>query len=406
MKFDVQNLIEKLRYDPNSVKKNYDGKTDIYLAKASYRYNYFKRIVCIVLVLVIAIFLLSGNLSYKRIYYLSKDIKLANDYVNSEHDTITYNVGNSQSFATYREGLAVASRESFSIFSAGGRELFSSTHNYGNPALVSSDKYVLLYDVGGKQVALYNSFSRVQEKTLDYPIYGASISKNGNYAIITRSESFESVVSDYKSNGTKYDYSFASARVISVSLSEKGNEMAVLLAFSSGDEIRSEVRLYRVGKNDYKSASISFEGVPYALKILSGGNVLVVGANGVNAFNSNLNLVGEYLPSEKIYLYSFGEDNIVISHLSATSGKTEVVILNKRAKTENVNSFNERILDVALCGKYLFVQTLGGFERINTSNKKVEKIDTVAVGYKMIVGDKKTLIICADSHAKYLNFGK
>ena len=116
MQFDFDNLIKKLRYDPNSVKKNYDGRTDIYLAKASYRYAYFRRITCILLVVLIVFFIFSGALSYEKLYYLTKDIKLASDYVSSVHDTITYNVGNSQSFATYREGLAVASREKLLCF--------------------------------------------------------------------------------------------------------------------------------------------------------------------------------------------------------------------------------------------------------------------------------------------------
>ena len=384
MKFDLNNLLEKFKYDPNSVKKNYDGKTDIYLAKASYRYAYIKRILCVVLVLVIAIFLLSGTLSYEKFYYLAKDIKLANDYVNSEHDTITYNVGNSQSFATYREGLAVASRERFSIFSSGGRELLSFDHNYGNPTLVSSDKYVLLYDVGGKQFSLYNSFSKVYDKTLNYPIYGASISRNGTYALITSSQDYTSVVSVYKSNGTKYDYNFAFARVVSICLSENGKDMAVVLVYSNGDEIRSEIRLYRIGKNDYKSESISFCGIPYSVQILSGGNVLVVGSNGVNAFNSNLNLIGEYFANEEIYLYSFGEDSIAISCFSSESGKTDVLVLSKRGKVENEIEFNERIIDISLCNDYIFVQKMGGFERINLSNGKSVQIDIVA-NYHFIV---------------------
>jgi hypothetical protein len=202
VKFDFDNLIKKLKYDPNSVKKDYDGKTDVYLAKASYRYAYFRRILCILLIAITVLFVFSGNLSYDKLYYLTKDIKLASDYVSSVHDTITYNVGNSQSFALYKEGLAVASREGFSIFSAGGREIFSANHSYGNPALASSDKYVLLYDIGGKSYALYNSFTALDSRTLDYPIYGASIAQNGTFALLTRSDRYDSVVSVYKSNGT------------------------------------------------------------------------------------------------------------------------------------------------------------------------------------------------------------
>lgn len=406
MKFSIGNLIEKFKYNPNSVKKNYDGKTDIYLAKASYRYSYFKRILCVLLVTVIAVFVLSGSLSYEKLFYLTKDIKLANDYVNSVHDTITYNVGNSQSFATYREGLAVASRERLSIFSAGGREIFSINLDYGNPALASSDKYLLLYDVGGKQFALYNSFSQVKSASFDHTIYGASIAENGTFALITRSESYDSVVSVYKNNNDRIDYNFSDGRVIDVAFSKNGADMVVLLAFPDGDELRSEIRSYRVGKENHNKADVTFSGIPYGIKILSGGNVVVVGSRGVNAFNSNLNLLGEYLTDDEIYLYYFGEDNIAISHFSKESGKTEVAVLDRRSSLDKKFLFNDRILDVAICDDSLFVQTLGGFEKIDVPTSDTFRIDIVATDYKMLVSDKKTLIICNDSYAKYLDFSK
>lgn len=406
MKFNIEDLIVKFKYDPNSVKENYDGKTDVYLAKVSYRYAYFRRILAVLLLIVIIAFLLSGNIAYNKFYYLVKDVKLASDYVNSVHDTITYNSGNSQSFATYRSGLAVASRERFSIFAAGGRELYFSNHSYGNPALASSDKYVLLYDVGGKQFSLYNSFSKLESDTLDYAIYGAAIAKNGTFALVTKSEKYDSVVSLRRQNGTKYDYNFASGLVCAVDLSENGTSLAVLLTFAEGNSVRNELRLYKVGSKDYKSVSISFSGIPYAVKIMDNGNVLVVGANGVNAFSSGLNLLGEYLTDDEIYLYYLGEDNIAVSHLSEKGSKTKVVLLNKRGRTEKEFTFNERLLDIALCDDYLFVQKLGCFERINTVLNTSSKMDVVATDFKMIVSDKNTLIICNYSYARFINFDK
>lgn len=406
MKFDFGTFLEKFKYDPNSVKKNYDGRTDVYLAKVSYRYAYFKRIVAIALILVTIAFLLSGALSYNKLFYLVKDIRLASDFVNSVHDTVTYNTGNSQSFVTYRSGIAVASRERVSIFSAGGRELYFSNHSYGNPALASSDKHVLLYDVGGKQFSLYNSFSKVREESLSCPIYGAAIANGGTFAIITKSDKYDSVVSLYHKNGTKYDYNFAKGLISGVALSRDGSHMAVLLTFAEGDRIRTELRLYRSGKDDYERADLSFEGIPFGVKILSGGNVLVAGARGVNAFSSKLNLLGEYLPEEEIYLCSFGDDNIAVSHLSDNGSVTKAAILNGRGKAEKVLTFNERLLDIALCDGYLFTQKLGSFERINITSGATKRIDMVATEFSMMVGDKNTLIVCNDSYARFLNFGR
>ena len=402
MKFDINKFVEKLKYNPNSVKKNYDGKTDIYLAKASYRYDYFKRILCLILVLVMAFFLLSGNLSYEKFFYLAKDIKLANDYVNSVHDTITYNSGNSQVFASYRGGIVVASRESISIFSAGGRELLSSNHSYGNPQLAISNKQVLLYDVGGTQFSLYNSFKKTQEEKLNHTIYGATMAPNGDFAIITKSDKYNSAVMVYKQNGTVYSYGFSSGRVCSVALSDNGKQLAVLLTNSNGSEMKTELRLYSVGKDDYKSANVSFSGVPFAVDILDGGNIYVVGARGVNVFNSSLSLTGEFLTDNEIYLYSFGEDNIAVAYVSGKGGKTEVLLLNRKCKVENKYQLEEGLIDICLYKDSLFMQEQSGFRRVDTKNGKSYSMGMIAGDFKMIAIDKDTLVICNEYYAKFI----
>lgn len=406
MNIDIYEIIEKFKYNPNSVKKNYDGRTDIYLAKVSYRFAYIKRWLAVLIIIVSIAFLLSGNISYQNFYYLAKDIKLANDYVTSVHDTITYNVGNSQNFAEYRSGIAVASRERLSIYSSGGRELFSANHNYGNPTLETNDKHVLLYDVGGKQFSLYNSFSKVNEGVLDYPIYGASLSKNGNFALITKSEKYNSVVSVYQTNGTQYDYNFSNGRVSSVALSKNGLKLAVLIIRADNDEMYTELRLYKIGTNDYSSAKLTFSGIPYEVRMLSGDNIVVVGANGVNAFNSSLSLVGEYLSSEQIYTYSFGNDNLAIARLNSETKKSEVIVLNKRGKVDKKLNFNDKVIDVALHNDHVFVQEINGFERVNITLGISEKIEMMGTGYTMIISDKNTLIVCDTSLAKFLNFGR
>ena len=404
MKLSLYDLIQKFNYDPNSVKKNYDGKTDIYLAKVSYRYGYFKRIAVIVLIALVIMCILFGNISYSKLYYLTKDIKLANDYVNSVHDTITYNVGNSQSFALYRGGLAVASRERLSIFSAGGRELFSSNHSYGNPALEVSNKYVLLYDVGGKQFSLYNAFSKAREETLDYGIFGADIAQNGTFALITKSEKFDSVVSVYLQNGTKYDYSYSDGRVTEIALSDNGSVMVVALTFTNGERLNTELRLYKVGSKDYKKADLTFDGVPFAIDITDSGNVIAVGAKGVNSFNQSLGFVGEYLPGEQIYAYCFGEDNIAIVHSNDNGSRSEVVLLNKRARVEREYDLESRIINVAYSDGSIFLQKIDGFEKINVSLNSRSKIDMIATDFSMISCDKDTLIVCNDSYARFLYF--
>jgi WD40 repeat protein len=246
----------------------------------------------------------------------------------------------------------------------------------------------------------------IREEKLDYTIYGADMAENSDFAIITKSEKYPSVVTVYKQNGMTYNYNFASGKVTSVSLSSNGKQLAVLLANTEGTEMRSELRLYNVGKENYQSAKISFSGIPYSVEFSANGNIFVVGSRGVNAFNTSLNLTGEYLSDSEIYLYSFAEDKIAIAYFSGNAGKTEVLILNRRGKSEKEYQLEERLVDFCLYEDELFLQKLDGFDRIDTFSNKTYSISMLATDYKMIPIDKDTIVVCNDSYAKFLELKK
>ena len=317
---------------------------------------------------------------------------------------MTYNIGNSQSFAIYREGIAVASRENFYIFAADGRELFSSQQSYTNPMLYASDKYALLCDIGGNQFSLYNSFSKVREETLQYPVYGASMSKSGDFAIITASDKYGSAVKVYRENGREYGYNYATGRVISVAFSDSGNRMAVALAHADGDEIKCEIRAYSVGSDGYDSKWLTFSGLVYEVTILDSGYIAAVGEMGVNVFTTNLMLLGEYLPEREIYAYSFGDDNIALSHLDENGAMNVSACLDIFANVKRKVVAADATLDIELCDGYMFIARMGGFERVNVLTGKTEVRQMPANEFKMICADGDTLVIFAPSYAKFLSF--
>ena len=277
--------------------------------------------------------LVTGALSYDNFYYLSQDFGVAFDYVNSGYNSITYSIGESQSFALYHGGLAVASREGISIYSAKGRELFSASHQYGNPILETSSKYALLYDGGGKQYSLYNSFSKVAEETLEYPILKASIASSGEYALLTSSDEYRSVLRVFRGDGKIFDYNFASAYVTSIAISDDGTKVAACIIDARGDSMQSEIRVYNVGSAEYKSVVTGFSGMPYEIAFLEGGGICAVSSEGVNVFSSGLKLVGEYYGENGIHSYSVSRNAVALLHFDKKMSKTKVIVFDKSTKT-------------------------------------------------------------------------
>ena len=408
MEFNISKIKEFFRYDPSSANlgdSSSNGEKNAYYSRVSYRYSYAARMLCVLLALIILFFIFSGSISYDNFYYLSKDFGIASAFVNSSYRTITYGVGSSQSYALYHGGLAVASREGISLYTAGGGELFSLTHQYGNPVVISSSKYALLYDLGGKQYSLYNSFSKTFEEKLDYPIFDAVIANNGTYAIVTSSQDYRSVLRVYNNDGTRYDYNFTSSYIYSVAMSKDGSRIAVALADGEGDGFASEVRVYSVGKSDYKKAETSFSSVPLEINFFDNGNLCVVSREGVNLFSRNLKLDEAYQPEKSIYEYYLSNDGIALAYLDQNGSQTQLVLLDKRGKVKYSEKIAGKVLDIATYEGYLFLQTPSGFTRINTG-KSVQKdeVELVSTDFSMLVCDAKTVLICNSSYARYIKF--
>ena len=407
MEFKNSDFKDIFKYDPSSAidKKDPQAEKSEYYARVSYRYGYAKKILSVLLLTVIVIFLFMGSITYDNFYYLVKDFGVAVDFVNSGYESITYGVGNSQSFAMYRGGLAVASREGISIYSAGGRELFSISHQYGNPILKTSAKYALLYDNGGKQYSLYNSFSKVSEETLDYSIRDAEIADTGEYAIVTTDEGYTSVLRVYDKNGKRYDYNFSSSYISSLAMSKDGTKVAVALLNADSEKYRSEIRVYRVGSSSYQSSDIGFSKTPYKIGFFDNGNICAVGSEGINVFNKNLDLEGEYYTESEVYAYSLSENHITIAFFDKKNSKSQIIMFDKKGNVSYNDIIAEKILDIEVHNEYLFLQNPNGFVRINTAkaNDRSE-IKVVSSDFKMLLCGSDTILICNSSYARFIKF--
>ena len=408
MDFKISDIKEFFRYDPSSaiIKGNGSGQErNRYYSKVSYRYGYAMKMLCVLLALVMLIFIFSGSISYNNFYYLVKDFGIAADYVNSNYQSITYGVGNSQTFAIYHGGLAVASREGISLYTAGGSELFSLTHQYGNPVIEASAKYALLYDIGGKQYSLYNSFSNMKEETLDHSIYGAVIADTGEYAIISSSEEYRSVLRVYDRDGTRYDYNFSSSYIYSLAMSQDGSRIAIVLLDSVEGAFKSELRVYNIGRSEYQSAYTSFSSVPFEIGFFDNGNICAVSKEGINVFGRNLKLEGEYYTQNEVYEYSLSNDGVAITYFDKNDSESQMILFDKRGNIRYNEKIAGKILDVEIYEQYLFLQTPSGFARINT-NKQNDRneIKIVSSDFKMLVRDTKTVLICNSSYARFIKF--
>ena len=100
-----------------------------------------------------------NTVTVDNIYYLFKDVYSMNTVGESEITRLSYSLpASKQDFTLYKKGLAVAGDSEIKLFNSTGRVTLTLGSEFANPRILSSDRFVLVYDMGGDTFSVYNSF--------------------------------------------------------------------------------------------------------------------------------------------------------------------------------------------------------------------------------------------------------
>ena len=186
---------EKIRVD-SEIKR----RKNRYYEKVSDRY----RTVGVLMILCLAVFggallLKFGEyITYDNFVYLIRDFNSVTDSA-SDYTEVSYQAQDSDVYVPFRDGFAAVGNSRVIVFDVGGSPLLTDEVSLSYPATASSEKYLLVYDIGGTTYSLYNSITRVIKNETDMPIISASVADDGSYIIVTEGKESKYLVKLYNS---------------------------------------------------------------------------------------------------------------------------------------------------------------------------------------------------------------
>ncbi len=200
------NESEKKKYlfyeNIDSVIDEYDDYNSYYgIVAVIFRVISFALFACLLLFVIASAFAGAEEFSYANLEYITRNFALTlEEKKDSARQPIRYNPDRLNQFSLFGDGLAVCGSSSLAIFSATGRQTCSETIQFRSPVMISSDKYVLVYDEGDGFYRVFNSFASVYSDVLNTPIKGAALADNGYYALLSSSDEYNSSVEVYNSD--------------------------------------------------------------------------------------------------------------------------------------------------------------------------------------------------------------
>ncbi|MGM9684059.1 MAG: DUF5711 family protein [Eubacteriales bacterium] len=387
--------------------EDFDAAGDTYYATVSAFYKVGQRVLWVACALfaIISVIFNFRDITYDNFFYLIKDFNTAVDTESISYETLSYDSSQNQSFTLYRGGLSVVSPSNVSLFTATGRRTLNSNSSYSMPYCVSSDKYLLVYDTGGSSFAIYNSFAKVYDEDLGYPVTDACFSDSGKFAVLTREADYKAIVIVYNKNFDRIAKFSRDYNATDISIDSEGNRLAVVY-FDSGDGSGRTTLAYYDLKTGDKITEYEFAGeFPLGCTFLESGALGVVTTGAVRIFDKNGESGTRHSFAPKnVAAFCLDKNGIAVAlNNGIISDRNQILVFDKKGEllyNETVRSGAEQI---ALSDGYVFLKNSSGVLRLNLGDSSGAQLDCQKG--RMLVYDSKTVLVCAESKAVYLNFG-
>lgn len=273
-----------------------------YYARISARLRWAKYL-CVLLTVAAALLFLFAyrtNITYENLRYLLRDVDEAGN-AGRAADSFSYTAADTNFLLPFRGDLAVCSSSGVTLYRAAGGRTFEDSLRFEAPVAEASDKYMVVYDIGGTSYALYNSISRVFDGKTDSPIFDCAVADGGSSAVLTRAATGGFRIRTYSKNFDLTGELTRSGYVSDIGYLDDGR-LYICESSVSGASLVTTLSLYTPG-HDSLDCTVTAGGFAYRCGSLGDGFYLLTSST-LTFFDKT---------GEKTFSTSFGTSEILLA---------------------------------------------------------------------------------------------
>ena len=344
----------------------------------------------------------AGNVTYEKFDYIIRNFAVSLDENSDYTSSIFYNPDDNSSFSLFGGGIAVCTGSEVEIFSATGRKTCSERHGYVSPVLAASDKYVIVYEENGTEYSVYNTFSKVYSETLKHPIKSITVSDDGYYAVITRTDEYIGAVALYDSSFNMVNRYLKNSHVVSADISGDGRVAIATLGVDSAGGFVTEITVSNIGESSASATQRHSGALPLSCRFTSDGLMLVC-EDRVLFLDQNAAKTGEYLyPSgELVRLELSGSAVLAVVKGDAMKKENTAYVINSSGRVAESKT-EGTVISAALYESHGYVLTERGIYTLSNGTSAFKAIDEALPNDEIIAYAPNKLYYLGVSSAKVI----
>ena len=331
-----------------------------------------KRIIAIVLIVfvicgIVAMILFPDALNVDAI---RRWVRYLNVRSSGAEGIFSFDSHNSNRYANFDGGLAVASVGGLNTYEQDGREAIVSQGQLALPAIDAGGDLVMAYDVGGSSLlAVHRRNGEVLRITSEKAILDADISDGGDICYMSSAAGYKSVLTVYNDRQElTYRWLSSSTYMPLCTVAENGMQLAAVGLDQKDSSFESTLNLFRTRYDQIeKTVSLGNELI-YDLEYLDEDLICAVGESSVQYLSSAGEPIGTYSYGDQFLKdYDMGGDGFLVLSLNMYRAGNRYTLVTVDASGQEIASvyLGQEILDLSACEKYIAVLTSDGLTVYN-----------------------------------------
>lgn len=303
------------------------------------------------LYLVFMLVLQRDSITYENLMYLVRDLNISLEG-DGAFSSVLYEEQQNMRFGAFQNELVVAGSSGIRLYDGAGECVFSDSLSYKSPVLETGDKYMLLYDAGGTEYAIFTTLACVERETASGAVQCAAMSDSGSYCVVTRSDQAKYVITLYNSAFMQVARYYRDSYVTAAAVHPNGRTLAVLSTATDDWSLASEVTFYSASSEERSSVSLGTS-LPVAARYLENGTLAVICDDAV-----------VYLNEAGVQINRVPLSSMTLTYFSVSENKVALVcrenILGSSSRILVLDSTGAALCDVTRSKKVIGITASSG----------------------------------------------
>ncbi len=322
----------------------------------------------------------------------------------TDNAVIDYDYDSSAKIKAYKDGIARVSRENLVITDNIGTQFQSVLTGFNDPQILTTSKYVCVFDRGNNRLIVTDSFSVVFDTTFEHNIVNVSMNNNGYLAVVTESEAFKNHVIVYNSSFKEvYKINSMSRYIVACDISADNKRVIVSSVYSKGESVIPQINCYSLSKSE-SLWDVNFENsVCVDVVAKSDGTVVCLFEWGVCVLDKNGNEKYRHnFQNEILQTYVIGADknNIIVTSASH-SGVSTVTVFNNNGKQLSKMQLDFSVTSVDYKSGNIALLGVESIYLYNTEGKQLSTRPNPNDATRVLFSDKSSVVSVSASSAVY-----